>query len=157
VSVSSLLTNPIDASALEAATGGTVVHTYKQVFNGASMVLPGTSVGDLADIEGVTGVYLDELLQPDTEHSPQFIGAPGVWDAWVGKEAPVKASTVAILDTGVWPDTRRSLTPIRPVSPMRPRPFCLARMASAGAPRSTCNFGNTGYNPMDAPSSATIS
>ncbi len=77
----------VEASDLEALTGGTVIHRFSKLFNGASLVLPESQVAALADLKGVTNVYLDELRQPDTENSPGFVGAPTVWSGlgWTAK------------------------------------------------------------------------
>ncbi len=142
----------VDEGTLEAATGGRVVHTYKKLFNGASVVLPGTAVAGLAHMKGVKAIYLDELMQPDTENSPQFIGAPAVWTALGGQESAGEGVTVGILDTGVWPEHPSFSDPDPSGKPYAPPAVAPGSNGfGAGGPRSTCNFGNTAYNSMDVP------
>jgi subtilisin family serine protease len=152
VSVIVTFDETIDASTIEAATGGTVTHTYKKIFNGASVVLPGASVADLAQLDGVTGIYLDELMQPDTDNSPTFIGAPTVWEALGGQESAGEGVTVGILDTGIWPE-HPSFSDPDPSGKTYAAPLVVpgSNGFAGGTPRDTCNFGNTAYNPMDAP------
>jgi subtilisin family serine protease len=151
VSVIVTFDRTIDASAIEAATGGEVVHTYKKIFNGASVVLPSDNVANLAQLDGVTGVYLDELMQPDTEHSPWFIGAPAIWNALGGQGSSGEGVTVGVLDTGIWPEHPSFSDPDPAGKPYAPPPVMPGSNGFAGAPRSTCDFGNTAYNPMDEP------
>ncbi|HEY72969.1 MAG: peptidase S8, partial [Chloroflexi bacterium] len=128
-----------DASALEAASGGQVIHRYKEIFNGASMVLAGDKVDAVASMTGVTGVYLDELLQPDHGDSsfdytnPRFIGAPSIWPGGNAGEGVV----VGVLDTGIWPEH-----PSFADDGTYPAP--------PGGPYA-CDFGDTAWNPDDAP------
>lgn len=152
VSVIVTFDKTIDASAIEAASGGTVVHTYKKIFNGASVVLPGANVAELAQLDGVTGIYLDELMQPDTENSPWFIGAPAIWTALGGQGSSGEGVTVGILDTGIWPEHPSFSDPDPAGKAYAPPPVVPGSNGFAGGiARSTCDFGNTAYNPMDEP------
>lgn len=141
VSVIVTLDESVSPDTIAAITGGEVIHRYDKVFNGASLVLAGDAVADLAAIDGVTGVYLDTLQQIDTEASPQFIGAPTAWNALGGQGSAGEGVVVGILDTGIWPE-HPSLSD--------PDPFGKPYDPPAIAP-AECDFGNTAYNPNDAP------
>ncbi len=81
-----------------------VTYRFTKVFDGAAMILAGDQVEELAAMEGVKNIYLDELMQPDTEVSPGFIGAPAVWSQLGGQESAGEGVVVGVLDTGIWPE-----------------------------------------------------
>lgn len=79
-----------------------IVHDLSVVIGGVSMVVPEDQVEKLSRLPGVKKVYRDELLQLDTERSPQFIGATQLHALGdVGRGAGV---VVGVLDTGIWPE-----------------------------------------------------
>lgn len=141
-----------DAAKLETVSGGKVIHHYSEVFNGASLVLAGDKVDAVAALDGVTGVYLDQLLQPDTERSPGFIGAPVLWDALGGQGTAGEGTIVGVLDSGIWPE-HPSFSDPDPFG----KPFAAPHTVpgsngfGSGDSRSTCDFGNTAWNSSDAP------
>ncbi len=130
-----------DANALEAASNGKIIHRYDKVFTGASMVLAGEKIADVASLEGVTGVYLDEVRYIDTDASPEFIGAPAVWDALGGQGSAGEGVVLGVLDSGIWPEHPSFSDPDPLGKPYDP---------PSGGPY-TCDFGNTGWNPNDVP------
>jgi subtilisin family serine protease len=81
-----------------------VQHEYQAILNGISLVLPETEISALAALPGVEGVYEDELLAPDTDTSPGFIGAPQLWNQLGGQHSAGEHVVVGVLDTGVWPE-----------------------------------------------------
>lgn len=116
---------------------GQVGYTYEKVFPGLSLELPENRVKMLQGMKGVRAVYADELVQPDTDASPQFIGAPALWSRLGGQGSAGEGVVIGVLDTGVWPehpsfadDGSYSIPPV-----------------SVDA----CDFGNTGFNGNDAP------
>lgn len=142
----------VDVSALAAVSGGQVIHRYSKIFNGASLVLAGDKVDDVAALNGVTGVYLDELLQLDTERSPSFIGAPALWDQLGGQGSAGEGVIVGVLDTGVWPEHPSYSDPDPSGKPYPPPPVVPGSNGfGPRGPKNTCDFGNTAYNPNDAP------
>jgi uncharacterized repeat protein (TIGR01451 family) len=74
------------------------------VLNGVAMVVPADQVGEIAKLPNVEAVYPDELLQPQTDNSPQFIGAPTVWSQLGGQESSGDNVVVGVIDTGIWPE-----------------------------------------------------
>ena len=124
---------------LEITTQGKIVHQYRS-FNGASMVLSGEKVEGVATMRGVTAVYLDELQQLETDSSPDFIGAPTVWNSLGGQSQAGEGTLFASLDSGVWPE-HPSFSDPDPFGNSYPNP-------SKSYP---CDFGNTAWNPDDEP------
>ncbi len=148
-SVIVVLEDGADPSAAVAAGGGQVVHRYTKVFNGVSMVLPADNVDEVASAQGVKAVYVDQLVQLDTDASPAFIGAPAAWAALGGQGSAGEGVIVGILDTGIWPEHPSVSDPDPAGKPYAPPPVMPGSNGFAGAPRSTCNFGSA--TPGDAP------
>ena len=97
----------IDAGTLKDTLSayGVVTHEYSKVFNGVALArVAGANLDAIGAITGVTGIYLDELRQPETDAGPQWIGAPTVWAALGGQENAGEGVIAGILDTGVWPE-----------------------------------------------------
>jgi subtilisin family serine protease len=84
--------------------GATVTGRVDIVLNAVSAVVPATDVAKVAAMPGVAAVYPDTLLKPETDVSPQFIGAPTVWASLGGQESAGEGVIVGVLDTGVWPE-----------------------------------------------------
>lgn len=140
-SVIVVLEDGADPSAAVAAGGGQVVHRFTKVFNGVSMIVPQANVGDVAGAAGVKAVYPDELLQLDTNRTPEFIGATAAWAALGGQSNAGEGVVVGILDSGIWPESPAFSDPDPSGKPYPPPP---------GGPY-PCEFGNTAWNPNDAP------
>jgi uncharacterized repeat protein (TIGR01451 family) len=151
VSVIVIFDDSFDASALEAVSGGKITHRYQKIFNGASLVVGADKVADVASLPGVTAVYADELLKPDTETSPAFIGAPTVWSALGGQESAGEGVVVGVLDTGIWPEHPSFSDPDPSGKPYDP-PAVLPGSNGFGSrgPKDTCDFGDMAWNPNDA-------
>jgi subtilisin family serine protease len=140
-----------DAEAIAAEAGAEITYRYTKVFDGAAMLVAGDQVDKLASLDGVKAVYLDELMQPDTEVSPIFIGAPGVWSQLGGQGSAGEGVVVGVLDTGIWPEHPAFSDPDPAGKVYDPPMVAPGSNGFVGAPRSTCDFGNTAWNPNDAP------
>ena len=141
-----------DVRALEAEVGGKIIHRYSKIFNGASLILAGDKVEKVSSLKGITGVYLDELRQLDTDVSPGFIGATRVWDDLGGQGSAGEGITVGILDSGIWPEHPSYADPDPFGNGFAPPPVVPGSNGFAsGVARSTCDFGNTAWNVNDAP------
>ncbi len=130
-------TNEVNKSAPDAQ----IVHQYQVAINGVSMVVPASQVGTIANLPGVEAVYPDTLQQLNTDISPGFIGADTAWKALGGQNSSGDSVLVGILDSGIWPEHPSFSDPDptgKPYSPWSGGPF-------------PCEFGNTAYNPNDAP------
>jgi subtilisin family serine protease len=140
----------VEPANLESAGGGQVIYRYQKVFNGASMILPGDNVGAVASMNGVKQVYLDELVELDTDESPAFVGAPVLWEAVGGQEVAGEGIVVGLIDSGIWPEHPSFSDPDPSGKPYAAPPFVPGHNGVLGG-RSTCDFGNTAWNPNDAP------
>lgn len=151
-SVIVVLDEGADPGAAVAAGSGQVVHRYTKVFNGVSMVLPPDNIDDVSSAQGVKAVYLDELVQLDTDASPAFIGAPAAWGQLGGQQNAGEGVIVGILDTGIWPEHPSVSDPDPSGKAYAPPPVVPGSNGfTGGVPRSTCDFGDTAWNPNDAP------
>ncbi len=126
------------ASAIPAAK---VLHRYRAVINGLSMVVPESQLQVLSSLPGVKAVYLDRVEKIVTDSSPDFIGAPTVWNALGGQESAGEGIIVGMVDTGIWPEHPSFSDPDPSGKPYDP---------PSGGPY-PCDFGDTAWNPNDAP------
>jgi uncharacterized repeat protein (TIGR01451 family) len=123
---------------------------YQVALNGLSLVATVEETARIATLPGVVAILPDRLEQPNTEVSPEFIDAPVLWDRLGGQGNAGEGVIVGVLDTGVWPE-HPSYTDPSPVggaysaSPTSPG----SHGFGSGGPRSTCDFGNTAFNPDD--------
>jgi uncharacterized repeat protein (TIGR01451 family) len=130
------------AAAAQAISGAEVRQRFDIVLGGVSMLVPETRLDAVRALPGVAAVYLDQLLQPDTNVSPQFIGAPAIWRALGGQDEAGEGVVVGVLDSGIWPE-HPSVSDPDPAGNGYPLP----PPTWAGA---ACEFGNIGHNPDDA-------
>lgn len=140
VSVIVTFDDSITSEQIASNADGLIVHNYN-LFKGASIVLPGENIDSLAALPGVTAVYLDELNQPVTDNSPDFIGAPVAWQSVGGQTRAGNGVLFASLDSGVWPEHPSFSDPDglgNPYDPPITGPY-------------PCEFGNSIWNPNDLP------
>ena len=94
------------ASALASAVPkARIVHRFRAVLGGVSVVLPRERVKDLSALPGVAAVYPDVLLPLDTDRSPEFIGAPALWAKVGGQGKAGRGVIVGMVDSGIWPES----------------------------------------------------
>jgi subtilisin family serine protease len=82
-----------------------IVHRFRTIFGGVSVVLPRDQIKRLAGLPSVKAVYPDVLLPLDTDRSPAFIGAPALWSQLGGQGNAGKGVIVGIVDSGIWPES----------------------------------------------------
>ena len=109
---------------------------YSVALNGYSALLTPAQAAAIETQKNVVRVVEDELQQPQTDSSPEFLGLSGKGGAWM-QGFTGKGVVVGVIDTGIWPehpsfadDGRLDAPPI------------------SGLP---CEFGNTAHNANDKP------
>ncbi|MEX2546568.1 MAG: S8 family serine peptidase, partial [Chloroflexota bacterium] len=110
-----------------------IVNQYVTSLNGFSARINYQQAVRIAADKNVALVLPDELLQPQTDESGDFLGLSGAGSAYATGFTG-KGVVVGIIDTGIWPEHPSFAdvdTPAPPVS---------------GIP---CEFGNTAHNPND--------
>ncbi len=112
-----------------------LVNDYVVALNGFSARLNFRQALRVAGSPGVALVLPDELLQPLTDSSGDFIGLTGPGQAY---DAGITGAgvVVGVIDTGIWPEHPSFADNGLPAPPTGPLP---------------CEFGNTAHNPNDAP------
>jgi len=124
---------------VEAIPEATVGASLRVVYGGVALTLPANRASDLLAVPGVVAVQSDALNQPLTDSSPEFIGAPSVWDELGGDSTAGAGVLYGNLDTGVWPEHPSFVAdPALPAAPLRPD----------GDPIE-CNFGDNPLTPED--------
>ncbi|MGF1616344.1 MAG: S8 family serine peptidase [Acidimicrobiia bacterium] len=114
---------------------GEKVHSYVNAINGFSALVTYEEAQALATHKEVAAVYPDELRQPTTETSPDFLGLTGPASPWSTGYLG-RGVVVGIIDSGIWPEHPSFAGAGFPAPPV------------SGVP---CEFGNTAHNPDDAP------
>lgn len=131
--------NALTPEQIAATAQGQITHQYS-TFNGTAVVLAGSKIDAVANLPGVTGVYLDELNQITTDNSIDYIGAPTVWNAVGGQADAGEGVLFASLDSGIWPE-----------HPSFSDPDQFGEAYDAPNRIYPCQFGNTAWNPNDVP------
>ena len=94
----------ISAAVEKAVPSAEITATFKTVYGGVAATVPANSVDTLLSLDGVVAVQRDKLEQPQTDATPQFIGATDVWPTIGGSIHAAENVTVGVIDTGVWPE-----------------------------------------------------
>jgi len=115
--------------------------SLRGVYGGIAVTLPANQVKTLLTIKGVAAVQADKIQHVDTVESPEFIGAPTIWNREGGQTLAGKGVIFADLDTGLWPEH-----PSFADNPSLGRP----PVAPSGLPR-TCRFGDNPLTPANDP------
>jgi subtilisin family serine protease len=125
-------------AALQAQVPGAQVgRRLRTVYGGVAAVIPANAAKTVAAIPGVVAVQADELQQPLTDSSPDFVNAPPVYDE-LGTTAEAGAGVIyANLDTGIWPE--------------HPSFADLGNLKPPGGPARECDFGDNPLTPANDP------
>ncbi len=79
---------------------------YDVILNGFATELSGAEAQKLASMPGVRAVLVDEMWQPSTDVSPEFIGADTLWDETENTtpgtlETKGEGMLIGVIDTGI--------------------------------------------------------
>ena len=93
-------------SAIEETLGHDIEVTfqYKYAYNGIAARMTPAEAAIVAGMDGVSRVERDFVRYPDTSDTPEFIGAPGIWDGTNTGGLPGTMGediVVGIIDTGI--------------------------------------------------------
>lgn len=77
---------------------------YQAAYNGVALELPVEDVARLLKVAGVTGVEVNKIEQIVTDSSPEFIGAPTMWQELGAADGSTAGENVIIgvIDTGIY-------------------------------------------------------
>ena len=103
------------------------------VYGGFSAIVPADKVEDVLAVDGVVAVQDNKLSQPLTDSSPEFIGAPTIYNALGGRDNAGAGVILGNLDTGVWPE--------------HPSFADLGNLSAPPGPARECNYGDNPLTP----------
>jgi hypothetical protein len=118
-----------------------IIHRLPIVLGGASIILPEAKLSQLPKLPGVEAVFDDRVLQFETVHTPEFIGAIRLWEELGGSNQAGEGIIVGVIDSGVWPESSSFSDPDPSGIPYPPPP---ARWKGTA-----CDFGSA--TPGDEP------
>ncbi|GGK96065.1 peptidase S8 [Sphaerisporangium melleum] len=113
----------------------------RTVYGGVTVRVPANKAVELLKLPGVAAVQKDELLQPLTDASPDFIGAPAIYSKLGGAPSSGKGVIFATLDSGIWPEHPSFADPGNLPAPPPTKD---------GTPR-VCDFGDNPLTPAADP------
>ncbi|XP_031101186.1 subtilisin-like protease SBT1.4 [Ipomoea triloba] len=82
-----------------------LLYTYDRVAHGFSARLTPSQASELRNVPGVISVLPDQILQPQTTQSPQFLGLAESNGLWPDSDFADDV-IVGVIDTGIWPEHR---------------------------------------------------
>ena len=81
-----------------------VRRSLRTVYGGVAITVPANQVEKVLDLGSVVAVQADELREPLTDSSMEFIGADTLYPQLGGDAEAGKGTTIGVLDTGAWPE-----------------------------------------------------
>ena len=128
---------------------GKKMYSYRYAMNGFAAVMTPEQAETLRASGKVQNVWKDELLQLQTDNSPNYINITRGGEAW-SKGYVGENVVIGVVDSGVWPESA-SIADVR-----TPKKGNKGKRIPYGAPPASwsgtgCEFGNDAFNPADAP------
>jgi subtilisin family serine protease len=131
---SHLVSTHEDSIEAAGATDSQIINNYTISLNGYSALLTESQANAIKGQKGVSFVIEDELLQPTTESSPDFLGLTGPAGSWsTGYDG--EGVIVGVIDSGIWPE-----------HPSFADDGSYSAPPVSGIP---CEFGDTAHNSAD--------
>ena len=87
-----------------AAIGAEKVYSYRYTFNGFAARMTEEQAAALEKMRDVVHVWQDELMQPQTDSTPRFLGLSGSNGLWNTEDLLGEDVVIGIIDTGIWPE-----------------------------------------------------
>ncbi len=134
--------------AVVASIGADKVYSYKYGFNGFAARMTAAEAEALANRGDVVNVWEDELLQPQTDTSPDFLNLTEGGEPW-SKGYAGEDIVVGIIDTGINPE-HPSFADVPTPKKGNKGPMIPYGAPPAGWTGTACEFGNSAFNPDDA-------
>ncbi|HYH35751.1 MAG TPA: S8 family serine peptidase, partial [Nocardioides sp.] len=81
-----------------------VAHTYTDAINGIAVQLTREEAREVAELDGVSSVQVDEMRRLQTDRGPEWIGAPSIWDGSAtpsGDGTKGEGIVAGIIDSGI--------------------------------------------------------
>ena len=110
-----------------------VTRSLQVVYGGVSASIPANAVETVLAIPGVVAVQENSLEQPLTDSSPEFIGAPAIYDELETTANAGEGIIYGNLDTGIWPE--------------HPSFADLGNLDAPPGPARECNYGDNPLTP----------
>lgn len=143
------------------------IYDYVYSVNGFVAQLTEAEAAALEGQSGVMAVFQDEIRYPQTDNTPDFLGLSDRGGAWASGYTGEDV-VVGVIDTGIWPEhpsfSDTAMLCVNAAGDTRePNKYGACRRgyeltevvvygpAPAGFTATTCDFGNTAFNPLDAP------
>jgi subtilisin family serine protease len=120
-----------------AVPGASVDASLRIVYGGVAASIPASAVETVLGIPGAVAVQYNDLEQPLTDSSPEFVNAPPVYDI-LGTTSNAGAGIIyGNLDTGIWPE--------------HPSFADQGNLGAPPAPARECNYGDNPLTPANDP------
>lgn len=89
--------------ALASVRASTKIYSYHYALNGFAAVLTSAQVDALRARDDVVQIWRDEIRQPTTDSTPEYLGLTGGGGVWE-LEGKGEDIIIGMIDTGIWPE-----------------------------------------------------
>ena len=82
----------------------TMLDSFQVAYGGLTGVVPANKISALLAVDGVVAVQENTLEQPQTDATPDFIGATEAWAQISDSTTAGERVIVGVIDSGIWPE-----------------------------------------------------